>query len=309
MSAKKAASKAKSPPPGSTGAIHRLLNAQSRTVALGVLIGVLFFGSWYTVWSGVRDHVLSSDQYWLAPHRVEITPPPPWIHCDIRAEVFRDASLDGPLSIMDDDLASRIADAFSLHPWVKRVHRVSKHHPACVKVELEYRQPVCMVQVPGGVHAVDCEAVVLPAGDFSPVEASRYPRLDGVRTEPLGPVGTRWGDPIVLGAAQIAAAFAEDWYNLGLDGILPSAAVSGMPDQYLYDLFTRNGTRIRWGRAPSDDLAGELPAAEKIARLKRYARNHGGLDSSQGGRDIDVQRLEEVDPSRQMDGPAPLGSR
>jgi len=297
MRAKKAPSKPKSAPspPAVASVLRRLLNGRERTVALGVLIGALFVGSWYTVWTGVREHVLSSEQYLLTPQNVRITPPPSWIHGDIRTEVFRDASLDGPLSILNDDLVSRIADAFSLHPWVKRVLRVSKHHPAGVRVELEYRRPVCMVQVPGGVHAIDSEGVVLPGDDFSPVEASRYPRLGGINTEPLGPVGTRWGDPVVLGAAQIAAAFGDDWYALGLDRILPSVAVAGRMDRYAYELVTRGGTRFPWGCPPGDELAGEVPAAEKLARLKHYAREHGSLDRLHGPRDIDIQRLQPTE--------------
>ena len=40
-----------------------------------------------------------------------------------------------PLSILDDDLTGRIAAAFALHPWVAKVVRVTKHHPAGVDVE------------------------------------------------------------------------------------------------------------------------------------------------------------------------------
>ena len=107
MRAKKAPSKPKSAPspPAVASVLRRLLNGRERTVALGVLIGALFVGSWYTVWTGVREHVLSSEQYLLTPQNVRITPPPSWIHGDIRTEVFRDASLDGPLSILNDDLA------------------------------------------------------------------------------------------------------------------------------------------------------------------------------------------------------------
>ena len=34
--------------------------------------------------------------------------------------------LDGRLSIMDDDLVERIADAFARHPWVAKVERVER---------------------------------------------------------------------------------------------------------------------------------------------------------------------------------------
>lgn len=298
MPAKKATPKPKpSPASKAAGPLHRFAEARGRYVALGVLIAALFFGSWYTVWSGVREHVLSSESYWLTPNRVEITPLPPWIHTDIRAEVFRDASLDGPMSILDHDLVARIAQAFSLHPWIAKVRSVTKHHPALVRVELDYRRPVCMVQISGGLLPVDAEGVVLPSGDFSPVEASRYPRLTGTDTVPLGPVGTRWGDPRVVGAAAIAAAFDGDWQTLGLDKIVAAGpSAPGRLDQSTYELFTRGGTRILWGRSPDDDLGGEPPSVEKVASLKQYAHDHGTLDGPHGPRQIDLRTLRTETP-------------
>ena len=73
--------------------------------------------------------ILDSPEYRVTAERVEITPLPEWIHSDIRAEVFRDPTLDGPLSIMDDDLAERIYRAFARHPWVAKVIRVNKQQP------------------------------------------------------------------------------------------------------------------------------------------------------------------------------------
>ena len=61
---------------------------------------------------------------------------PAWIHTDVKAEVIRNASLDAALSVLDDNLTVNIAQAFALHPWVAKVTRVSKHHPARVKVEV-----------------------------------------------------------------------------------------------------------------------------------------------------------------------------
>ena len=109
-----------------------------------VLAGTLL-GGWYVVWYRQRRPRPASSLYRLRLEQVHITPPPPWIDCDIRGEVFRDGSLDGPVSILDDDLAARIAAAFKLHPWIAQVRRVRKLTPAAVDVELVYRQPVCMV--------------------------------------------------------------------------------------------------------------------------------------------------------------------
>jgi hypothetical protein len=234
---------------------------------------------------------LSSEPYWLSQQNVEITPLPEWIHRDIRAEVFRDASLDGPLSIMDDDLTARIANAFSLHPWVAKVRRVSKHHPARVKAELVYRRPVLMVQRPGELLPVDEQGVLLPREDFSPVEARRYPRLQGIDTAPIGPEGTRWGDARVFGGAQIAAAFGPAWHQLRLDCIVPAASPeAGYGHEYTYRLFTRGGTEILWGRPPGMEVPGEPPAPGKLARLLKLQEDSGTLEGQNGPQQLDVRR-------------------
>lgn len=267
------------------------VSSRTAAVALALVIAVMFFGSWWGIWLGVRQHVLSSKEYWVTFQQVDITPPPSWIHDDIRQKVFSEASLDGPLSIMDSQLAKRITEAFLLHPWVAKVHQVRKCFPARVVVDLEYRRPVCVVEDENlQLRPVDAEGVVLPKDDFSPVELSQYPRLVGKNTSPLGMEGTAWGDPRVLGAAQIAAAFGADWAPLGLDRIVAMPTTElGSGDACNYELYTRRSTRVLWGRSPEHALANEFSAADKIGKLKLYASEHGSLDELD---QIDVRSLQ-----------------
>ncbi len=192
---------------------------------LALVVGI-FGGGVYWGWLKTRTRILASPEYRLTAQQVEITPPPEWIHSDVREEAFRDPALSSPLSIMDDDLVERVAKAFAGHPWVAKVLSVAKRYPASVKVELAYRKPVCMVVVPGGLVPVDEGGILLPRGegDFSPLEATRYPRLEGIDHMPAAPVGSRWTDAKVIGGAEIAAAIGPAWGGLGLRSIVPLAA-------------------------------------------------------------------------------------
>jgi len=266
------------------------LKGPGRPLSLAVALAGVFLLAWYVVWREVRANVLSSPDYFVGPQDVEITPPPEWIRSDIRADVFRSAALNSRLSITDDTLVDRIRGAFSLHPWIAKVRRVSKHHPAKVRVELEYRRPVLMVEAPGELLPVDAQGIVLPRGDFSPVEKSRFPKLTGVNTGPLGAAGECWGDARVVGAAEIAAAIGPLWQELKLAEIVP-AFVSGAPEDYVYMLRTRSGTRVVWGRAPSSKMPGEMPAADKIARLKQYVAAHGTLEGRNGPQELDIRNV------------------
>jgi len=290
MTAKKTAPSKNRPAARTPTLAGRLLSPAGRAVMAGALLAV-FAGGWHQAWQVVGPRVLVSDAYTVTPDRVQITPPPAWVHSDVRAEALRNAAMDGSYSILDDDLAPRLHAALALHPWVAAVGQVRKYYPARVVVELTYRRPVCMVAVTGGLLPVDGEGVLLPSGDFTPVEARRYPRLVGVETAPVGPAGTCWGDPRVVGAAQIAAALGPDWQSLGLDRIVASPLVEMQSGgEHTYDLFTRGGTRVVWGRSPKTDMPGEPPAADKVARLKKYYREHGTLEGATGPQQLDVRR-------------------
>lgn len=260
--------------------------------ALGV--GILTGGT-YAVWLAIREQVGAGPQYLVPLDNLWLTPPPDWIHSDVKVEVLRDAGLDGPLSILDEDLAERIHRGFALHAWIAKVERVSKHPPARVEVHVVYRRPVCMVEVPGGLFPVDAEGVLLPTGDFSAVEASRYPRLAGIQPTTTGPVGTPWRDPRVAGAARIAAALTGDWQALELLRIVPLAGTARSPGgETEYEIVTKNSSRIAWGAAPGEqDSQG---VADKVARLRKYFAEHGGWKGPQRSLELDLRHGSELVP-------------
>lgn len=242
-------------------------------------------GGCYALWLAMGDHVVASDQYWMAPQTIEITPPPPWVRSDIKEEVIRDASLDKNLSILDQTLTEQIHQAFSLHPWVARVERVLKFYPAGVRVWLVYRKPVAMVEVlSGGLLPVDGLGVHLPIGDFDPTEITNYLRISGIVTTPLNNTpGTPWGDPRVEGGARIAVELQEVWQSLDLYQVAPSKKPARFTQQAFsetaqnsYELFTKSRTRILWGSVPGEEQPGEVSAQKKVQQLILYAQQHGG---------------------------------
>ncbi len=262
-----------------------------------VVVGTLGLG----LWRHVREHVLAGQHYQIHTEHITISQPPEWIRPHpgnessaerIKTEVLHGLQENGKLSLLDTDLTVRLAEAFSAHPWVARVERVSKRFPSGVEVVLEYRVPVALVELHdgSGVLPVDEHAVLLPTRDFTIDEAERYPRIAEIFTAPPSVVGTRWGDAAVLGAAQIAAAIGNEWKTLNLARVVPierKPARSGY--EYTYRLFTHSGTTVDWGRAPGTDLPGEVPATEKLAQLKRYyVQNNGTLDGADGPHGIEI---------------------
>ena len=279
-------------PKGLSRAIAFLFGPARIATAL-VVLAACFLTAWLVVWRHVAPWVLASSRYRVTADQVILLPPPPaWIHHHVRDEVLHNASLDRPLSILDDDLLDRFTTAMKLHPWIARVNRVTKRSPARVEVELVYREPVCMVEVSSTeLLPVDVLGVLLPGEDFSPIEKQSYPRLTGIDTRPMGPAGQSWGDGRVVGGAEIADALGPAWQQLKLDRIRPMPQPGPPAANPPYELFTRARTRVFWGTAPGLKAPGEMPAQEKVARLRQYAAQHGSLDGADGPLDLDVHTL------------------
>jgi hypothetical protein len=238
-----------------------------RVLGAGMAIAL---GIWLT-YRTVEPRINASPHYNLDPRSITVTPQPAWIHSDVKGEVLRDGSLDHALNLLDESLLERVAKAFALHPWVAQVTSVRKRAGPELEVQLVYRRPACMVEVPGGLYPVDAEGVLLPTADFSSEDASHYPRLTGIQTVTEGPVGTRWQDACVLGAAQIATVLADDWTKLGLAQISPlSNPPPGTTGATAFVLYTHQGAPIIWGAAGSNrDF--EPGTDERLVRLKKIA--------------------------------------
>ncbi len=255
--------------------------ANQRWLVLSAVLATMWFTG-RALWNHVRQHVAAQPEYQLDPLEIGVTPPPPWVHADVRDQVVRSAGLGSGLSILDDGLVERVYQAFSLHPWVAKVEQVSKRLPAHVEVSLVYRRPVAMVKVQDGLYPVDNDGVLLPTDDFSSADAKTYPRLEGVESSPLGSVGTHWGDPIVAGGAKIGEVLAPLWNDLDLRAIrwnknLASSSVSSQavgPAQF--EILTAGGATFVWGSAPGSEVSGEPSGDQKVTRLKSLLVGHAG---------------------------------
>ncbi|HEX2476191.1 MAG TPA: hypothetical protein VHK01_15680, partial [Lacipirellulaceae bacterium] len=121
--------KPSSPPMPEPG--RRFLPVRPRTLVGLVFIVGLGIGA-HLLWQHSKPIVAGSAQYLITADSIHITPPPPWIRSDVKAEALRDAGLSQPLSVLDDwpALAQRIENAFEFHPWVASVDRISKSLPS-----------------------------------------------------------------------------------------------------------------------------------------------------------------------------------
>jgi hypothetical protein len=274
-----------------------------------MLLG-LGFGAHY-VWQRTAPMVARHSQYRLTSEHIHITPPPPWIRSDVKAQVLRDARLVDTVSVLDDwdTLSRRIKEAFEFHPWIASVERITKSVPATLEIELTYRKPVAAVESgdSGGVTflPVDAQAVRLPEADLTETERRYLPRITGVTGRPL--VGDAWNDPRVIGGARLAASLADVWQQLRFVEILASLTSSPYDDTQVcnFEIITTGGTRIVWGVAPGQEAsAGEAAFDQKRKRLLDYTAQHGELESIDGPAAIDIRSDLVITPRTARRNPA-----
>jgi hypothetical protein len=263
---------------------------------------VVFIGGAIGLWRryGAEIESQRAEKFLVALDGFEVPTQPAWIPADIRAEVFQDAGWQQqPPSILETDLTVRVAQAFEQHTWVAKVTRVTKHHPARVVVDLQYRRPVAMVEVDyqgqSGLLPVDNLGVLLPPEDFKAEDAVTFPRITVDYNGPEGSVGTPWGDARVAGGAAIAGLLINEWKNLGLYRIIALASsVGSATDSPQYELHTRSGSRVLWGHAPEAETAGEPKALHKCRQLAAYVQQNGSLATIEKPVVIDVRHEQEV---------------
>ena len=266
----------------------------------GLLVAavVLSVALWRTY--GPKLIAPQSQNYEVSLERIQLNAPPTWIKADIPGEVFHDAGWhEQPLSILEEDVAVRVAQAFEQHTWISKVTRVEKRSPATLEIDLEYRRPVAMVEVDydgqGGLLPVDTVGVLLPPHDFTAEEAITYPRITVDYSGPRGSIGTPWGDDRVIGGAKIASLLVDHWDALGVYRIV--AVSSSQPTTIrpiTYQLQTRNGKAIEWGHAPANESAGETPGKEKVVKLLRYVQQHGKLSDDADSPPLDLRGNHEI---------------
>lgn len=247
----------------------------------------------YFAWQNWGAQHVSRKYYGIDPARIHVTQKPDYINADITTSVYTDTRLD-QLSLLDPSASARIASAFSVHPWVRRVVAVRKLPGGDVDVHLQYRKPVAMVfvisrhpEIKGrSFFAIDDEGVLLPTTEFTREATMNYIHIEVPDVYPTGGVGSTFGDARVTGAAKLAAAIEPLQPVLRIKSIRLSerSRTSPVPQ---YDFLAMDGREFFWGSAPGEELYGEPKSDVKLRQLAEHidmpASNDGESDLGQDG--------------------------
>ena len=255
---------------------------------------VVLFAATIPVAGKYLPEITKRPQYRISVADVEINSPHRYVPKNFISQVF-DGHATEEYSILDTDLTSKVAHIFELHPWVAEVVRVEKSFPPHLKVALKYRVPVAMLEVKGGMRPIDAAGNVLPSEDFSVDDTKRFPVIRGIESTPQGPVGTNWGETSVIGSARLSEILLPYWKDLNLDSIrVQDLTKENRLNDMVFEIFTRGGSKIIWGRVPGTKHPGELSARQKIERLQKYVADFGKFDQPHGPYEIDIRHWREI---------------
>ena len=299
---KMAAKRSNEGPVGLIGRLFRPLEGKAWFIA-ATLVGcaVLGVGSFH-LWDRYSEEILGQNRYRLDPSKMRVNEQPDWIRSDVKQNAISFGRLENA-NLLDQELVLQVKQAFGVQPWIKRVKFVNKQFPSTVEVEVEYRGPIAMVEVPAGMFEdfdepgllpVDIDGCLLPV-ELTEQEAAMYPWISGINTSPAGPPGNPWGDERVLKAAKIVALLEDIWTPLKLHRIeVPPNEASADPTSATTERFmliTRKRRQFDWGSARGEEKRGEDAAADKATRLRQILETNQDLDSLELGDTADLSEI------------------
>jgi hypothetical protein len=157
------------------------------------------------VWLGdlSRQRLSSRERYLIHFADIDCNPPPGTDRESFLAEVRYVAKCPESFQIVDPEFAHRLTAAFSQHPWVAAVERVSADPSGKVRVNLKHRTPALGVPLTNGQRrVVDATGVLLPLG----ADVRGLPELITPLSPPTTAAGQVWADPTLRRALDLLAA-------------------------------------------------------------------------------------------------------
>jgi len=234
---------------------RRLLMGWLSVVVLGGLAGGVIYG-FVCLDSEVRSLPMYQVDRALLPPIVQGEA---WMTPSILADLDIRNQLPARFNLLDPELCRFVARACEQIVWIERVERVEVHDPRVdpthlpLEVRVTFRRPVAFVEGDHGAYLVDAHGVRLP-GVYS--EAPRLGQetllvIRGVNAAPPQP-GQPWPGGSVLAGAQVAEAVTPHRHGYRITTVdVSNYGRRRSPDDTEIALYTQNGTRIKWGMAPS----------------------------------------------------------
>jgi hypothetical protein len=158
--------------------------------------------------------------------------------------------------------------------WFTDVSQVRRTGSGDIVIDGEFAVPFALVVDAAGEHLIDVDGRLLPRSYLAGT-APAFPRIVGASVPRPARPGQPWtGADVAAGMGLARLVESQRWRGqvIGID-------VTAFKDRHVMDLLTDTGCRIVWGRAPGEEAAAEVPAAQKLKYLAYLHESCGRVDA------------------------------
>lgn len=166
------------------------------------------------------------------------------------------------------------ADGLFASGWFESISQVRRASLGEVEVLGVWVEPTALVRDKDGDHLIDARGRLLPRS-YLPSSAPAFPRILGVTVPRPSAPGERYAGAEVPASLALLRAIEDRPFRPQIAAI---DATNHRTDGALYLLSSRE-IRIRWGRAPGDGSAAEVPTQNKLTYLQFLYDRYGRIDA------------------------------
>jgi len=175
----------------------------AQTALRALLVAFILVGGYLLV-KEMKTFVCQLERFQVSPATLTFTALPSWVTPKVQQQLAYIPDLPERFSILEPNLATRVAQAYERNPWVAEVRAVERHFPNRLTLALSLRRPVAAVRYRGSYYLADGEANRLPLRFRSwPQPEYRLPIVTGALTEPPRS-GAQWQDEAVRAGCAVA---------------------------------------------------------------------------------------------------------
>jgi len=247
----------------------------AQTALRALLVAFILVGGYLLV-KEMKTFVCQLERFQVSPATLTFTALPSRVTPKVQQQLAYIPDLPERFSILEPNLATRVAQAYERNPWVAEVRAVERHFPNRLTLALSLRRPVAAVRYRGSYYLADGEANRLPLRFRSwPQPEYRLPIVTGALTEPPRS-GAQWQDEAVRAGCAVAQLLKTHGFvrRLGVT-VVDASNLGGRRRRGDPDIVLQTASRMRifWGRSPLEWQPGDgsQTVTRKLLYLKRLA--------------------------------------
>jgi len=177
-------------------------------------------------------------------------------------------------SPFDHDGLRVAADGIRASGWFDSISQVRRASLSTVEVIASWVEPTALVHDSAGDHLIDSRGRLLPRS-YLPSSAPSFPRIVGAHAARPPVPGQRYSG----GEIEAALALLQAIDNRPFRTQISAVDLSRYRSDGSIVLITGRDARIRWGRAPGEGSAAEVPTHQKLAYLQFLYDHYGRIDA------------------------------